>query len=852
MQRPPALRVQNCSCSKLCLMSQPLSLSRELMSDRIKSSSTTTESSSDRDSGRPLFKNSLRALNCSSSWEFSEPSRLLSSKMETTADTLREVFSWPSEANLEPGANHLGYKDSMFGPPGLWGGHLYRALRFGFGSIQAGLFEGSHELLLLCLCALWRGFTLKHSQLKILLLKNHIGFPFDWLQSSFCLRRYNYFCRACCPFSLVEDGSYLPHSLDWFLFVQLQSLIQKRARLVVNEERQIYATFGITGFHQSEGREGVRHSLTYFDHNKDGGRQPHHSAELRIVLIGGRQIRGDPSHKSATGNIILGKSVFETNRRTAQSVVGQQEVHGRKVTVVDTPGWWWHYPLENTPKLDQIEITNSVHLCDPGPHAFLLVIPVGGKTPPAHLKLVMVGAHGSAKSSAGNCILGKKAFAVKAKLTTTKCCEMSHSEVAGRKLTVVDSPGWLYNHTLQDTCKRDKLEIENSMNLCPPGPHAVLLMVGLASAFNESYKRSVQEHMSLFTDTIWKHTVVVFTRGEWLGGKTVEERIESEKGLQWLVEMCGNRYHVLSNSEHSDETQVTELLEKIEEMLAGNKDPHYEVNVQRKKAIKEFHHKMNEMITCVKYNEKVAGVNITVVETPGWLTDDTMTPDWLKDEVEHGVSLCAPGPHVFLLVVPISKAFMEEDRKTVVELLKPFGETVWRYCMVLFTWGDWLNSTSIEQHIAGEGKPLQWLVEKCQNRYYVVSFHWSLPDNELQSKMNAIILRNKGRCFNKEDNLKKKLKLPWQAKWSKLSEEEWERREQELIDRMLKAVLQEPDEPVPPSMKTASSMNLLPPHMSEGVPSEYGSTASVADSGLGSTSAASSYMENLDEIPLIE
>lgn len=43
-----------------------------------------------KDSGRPLFKNSLRALNCSSSWEFSEPSRLLSSKI----DTVWTDFSW--------------------------------------------------------------------------------------------------------------------------------------------------------------------------------------------------------------------------------------------------------------------------------------------------------------------------------------------------------------------------------------------------------------------------------------------------------------------------------------------------------------------------------------------------------------------------------------------------------------------------------------------------------------------------------------------------------------------------------------------------------------------------------------
>uniref|UniRef100_A0A3P9BY45 AIG1-type G domain-containing protein n=1 Tax=Maylandia zebra TaxID=106582 RepID=A0A3P9BY45_9CICH len=104
-------------------------------------------------------------------------------------------------------------------------------------------------------------------------------------------------------------------------------------------------------------------------HNKLNNHWPSHdSPELRIVLIGGRELTGEPSNKSLSGNIILGQNVFDTSRRTAQSVVGQQEVHGRRVTVVDTPGWWWHYPLENTPKLDQIEIQNSVHLCPPGPH----------------------------------------------------------------------------------------------------------------------------------------------------------------------------------------------------------------------------------------------------------------------------------------------------------------------------------------------------------------------------------------------------------------------------------------------------------------------------------------------------
>uniref|UniRef100_A0A3B3UU93 AIG1-type G domain-containing protein n=1 Tax=Poecilia latipinna TaxID=48699 RepID=A0A3B3UU93_9TELE len=104
--------------------------------------------------------------------------------------------------------------------------------------------------------------------------------------------------------------------------------------------------------------------------------QSHPATELRIVLIGGRY-NDFPSGKSSAGNFILGQNVFNTSRRTAQSEARQQEVFSRRVTVVDTPGWWWNWPRENTPKLDQIEIQNSVHLCPPGPHVFLLVIPVG-------------------------------------------------------------------------------------------------------------------------------------------------------------------------------------------------------------------------------------------------------------------------------------------------------------------------------------------------------------------------------------------------------------------------------------------------------------------------------------------
>lgn len=186
------------------------------------------------------------------------------------------------------------------------------------------------------------------------------------------------------------------------------------------------------------------------------------------------------------------------------------------------------------------------------------------------IRIVILGAHFYSSSSAGNVILGKKVFNSNDFRTTVRC-EVGHAEVHGRQLTVVDTPGWFYDH--QKTPEIDKLEIKRSAYLCPPGPHIILLTVPIDTAFN---KLIVEEHMGPFGEDIWRHTMVLFTWGDWLGDTTIEERIETEgEHLQWLIEQCGHRYHVFDCTEHTDSTQVTELFGKIEEMVMENNGRHF-------------------------------------------------------------------------------------------------------------------------------------------------------------------------------------------------------------------------------------------------------------------------------------
>ncbi|KAF5904354.1 GTPase IMAP family member 8-like, partial [Clarias magur] len=202
----------------------------------------------------------------------------------------------------------------------------------------------------------------------------------------------------------------------------------------------------------------------------------------------------------------------------------------------------------------------------------------------SNIRMVLLGYRGSGKSSIKNNIFGRE----NTELKRTSQCVKTQGEVAGKVITILDTPGWWKTLTARDTAELDKHELLRSTCLCPPGPHALLLALRLDMPFRDEEMKSLEDHMGLLGEQVWKHSILVFTHGDLLGDLTVEQYIESEgEGLKILVAKCRNRYHVLNNKNFLDGTQVMELFKKTEEMVAENKSLYFEMHPRTYKEMKQ-------------------------------------------------------------------------------------------------------------------------------------------------------------------------------------------------------------------------------------------------------------------------
>ncbi|XP_034412733.1 uncharacterized protein LOC117747533 [Cyclopterus lumpus] len=148
--------------------------------------------------------------------------------------------------------------------------------------------------------------------------------------------------------------------------------------------------------------------------------------------------------------------------------------------------------------------------------------------------------------------------------------------------------------------------------------------------------------------------------------------------------------------------------------------------------------------------------NITLIDTPGFF-DPSRSEKEMKPEMMRCSTECAPGPHVFLIVLKVEK-FIEHNEAVVSQMCDYFSKDALKYVVIVFTHGDQLpEGMTLEKYIEESGD-LGDLVKKCGGRCHVVDNKYWKDNTEgdrsnqvqvekLLCSINQIVVKNKGRFY---------------------------------------------------------------------------------------------------------
>lgn len=146
--------------------------------------------------------------------------------------------------------------------------------------------------------------------------------------------------------------------------------------------------------------------------------------------------------------------------------------------------------------------------------------------------------------------------------------------VDGRAVCVIDTPGFFHTRLPPEEVI---LEVGRCVILSSPGPHAFLVTLQ-PNKFTQEERDTLEGIKALFGPEAAQFFIVLFTQGDQLQGKGIEDFLGESPELSEFVHSCRGGYQLFDNAgwdKSTKHSQVVQLLKKIDKMVADNGGDHY-------------------------------------------------------------------------------------------------------------------------------------------------------------------------------------------------------------------------------------------------------------------------------------